>query len=262
MADSAAMDQFTTSDGVTLAYEYDDSAPGDLPPVLLLHGFGVNSQLSWVAPGVVDGLADLGRRTLMVDARGHGESAAPDGAQYGEPRMALDVRELLDELGLETYDLVGYSMGAITALLLTGDDPRVRRLVVGGIGAGVLEVGGLDTRELPPEMIVPALLADDPADPALHPLGIAWRSFADSVDADRLAIAAQLQATHRDGIDLGAITVPTMVLVGDNDNLAGRPELLADALRDGRVYRLPAADHLGAPSHPRFLTAISEFLAN
>ncbi|MBO9532787.1 MAG: alpha/beta hydrolase [Solirubrobacteraceae bacterium] len=274
------MERFTTSDGVAIAYDYDDSAPDGLPPVVLLHGFGVDSQINWGTPGIVDGLADADRKTVILDARGHGESGKPADAPrepaagepadapnepaagiYGEPRMALDVRELVDELGVESYDLVGYSMGAITALLIAAADPRVRRLVVGGVGAGVIEVGGLDTRELPPELIVPALLADDPTAAGLHPLGVAWRSFLDTAGADRVALAAQLQAAHKGGVDLNAITVPTMVLVGDSDNLARNPELLADALPDGRVYRLPAADHLGAPSHPRFLTAISDFLA-
>ncbi|MEH3054905.1 MAG: alpha/beta fold hydrolase [Patulibacter minatonensis] len=256
------MARFTTSDGVAIAYDYDDSAPADLPPVVLLHGFGVDAQSTWGGPGVVDGLADAGRRTLTIDARGHGESDQPaDAARYGEPRMALDVRELVDELGFEAYDLVGYSMGAITALLVAVDDSRVRRLVAGGIGAGLLEVGGMDRRELPPELIIPALLATDPAADGLHPLGVAWRSFVDTAGGDPVAIAAQLSVAHQDGVDLAAITIPTMVLAGDADNLARRPELVAEQLADGRVYKLPAADHLGAPSHPRFLTAIAGFLA-
>ncbi|MFT4035392.1 MAG: alpha/beta fold hydrolase [Patulibacter sp.] len=258
------MERFTTSDGVAIAYEYDDSAPGELGPVVLLHGFGVNSQLSWGGVGVVDGLADAGRRTLMIDARGHGESDAPhDPARYGEQRMARDVGELVDALGFGAYDLVGYSMGAVTALLVAADDRRVRRLVAGGVGAGVLETGGVDRRELPPELVVPALLADDPraAGTALHPLGTVWRSFVDTIGADRLALAAQLTAMHDGGVALASITAPTLVLAGASDNLAARPQLLADAIPQARLYQLPAADHLGAPSHPRFLPAITDFLA-
>ncbi len=171
---------------------------------------------------MVDGLADADRQTLMIDARGHGGSDKPhDPARYGEARMARDVRELIDELELESFDLVGYSMGAVTALLIAADDPRVRRLVVGGVGAGVLEIGGLDQRELPPALLVPAFLADDPAT-IEHPFGQAWRSFADTIDADVKALAAQAQAMHTAGVDLSAIRAPTLILIGDRDNLAVR----------------------------------------
>ena len=162
--DSALMARFTTSDGIAIAYDFDDSAPADLPPVVLLHGFAVNSQINWGATGVVDGLADQDRKTLTIDARGHGDSDTPhDPALYGEARMAQDVHELVDSLGLPSFDLVGYSMGSISALLLAARDRRVRRLVAGGVGAGVVEVGGLDQRELPGGILTNAFLAEDPA---------------------------------------------------------------------------------------------------
>ncbi len=254
------MARFTTSDGVTIAYEFDDSAPSDAPPIVLLHGFAVDSQITWQSSGVVDGLADADRQTLMVDARGHGESDKPhDPSLYGEARMAQDVRELIDELGWESYDLVGYSMGAISALLLAADDARVRRLVVGGVGAGVLEVGGLDQRELPAELLIPAFLAEDPAT-IEHPFGQAWRAFVETFDADVKALAAQAQAMHTAGVDLAAITVPTLILIGDRDNLAVRPQDLSRAIPGGRVRLVPQSDHLGAPSQPPFLDALVEFL--
>lgn len=254
------MERFRTSDGVEIAYDYDGSAPADLPPVVLLHGFAVSGQINWNGPGITDGLADAGRRTLVIDARGHGQSEKPhDPALYGEPRMAQDVQELIDHLGFEQYDLVGYSMGAITALLLAERDHRVRKLIASGVGAGVVEVGGLDQRELPAELIVPALLAEDPAT-IEHPLGQAWRGFATTLGADLGALAAQAQSIHTGGVSLSAITAPTLLLAGDRDNLAVRPQVVADEMRDAHVVLIPQADHLGAPSHPAFLAAIIEFL--
>jgi pimeloyl-ACP methyl ester carboxylesterase len=49
---------------------------------------------------------------------------------------------LLDLIGEPQFDLVGYSMGAVVALLVASEDARVRRLVVGGVGSGVVECGG------------------------------------------------------------------------------------------------------------------------
>ena len=56
------------------------------------------------------------------------------------------VSELADHLGFGAFDLVGYSMGGVTAVLVATRDPRIRRLVIGGIGSAVVELGGVDTR--------------------------------------------------------------------------------------------------------------------
>lgn len=256
------MPRFTTSDGVAIAYDYDDSAPGDAPPVVLLHGFAIDSTINWGTTGITDGLADAGRKTLTIDARGHGQSDTPaDPARYGEARMAEDVRELIDALEITSYDLVGYSMGAVAALLLAAHDHRVRRLVVGGVGAGIVEVGGLDQRELPGPILASAFLAEDPAT-IDHPLGQAWRAFVTTIGADLPALAAQVQAMHTGGVALSAIAAPTLLLSGDRDNLAARPEVLAERLQHAEIRRVPQADHLGAPSHPEFLAAIAAFLAD
>lgn len=254
------MATFTASDGVDLSYDYDDSAPAGLPPVVLLHGFAVSAQLNFGGPGLIDALADADRATITVDARGHGDSAKPDDpSAYGEARMAEDVRELLDHLEVERYDVVGYSMGAVTAVLLASTDPRVRRLVLGGVGAGIVELGGVDQRELPPELLIAAMHADDPAE-IEHPFGQAWRAFVDTVEADRPALAHQAAAMHAAPIELEHITAATLVLAGSADGLASRPEVLTAAI-PGATLELLEADHLGAVRHPRFVPAIVEFLA-
>jgi pimeloyl-ACP methyl ester carboxylesterase len=51
-------------------------------------------------------------------------------------------------------DLVGYSMGAIVSLIYASGGERVRRLVVGGVGAGVIECGGVDRRAVSNESIL------------------------------------------------------------------------------------------------------------
>ena len=136
-------------------------ARGELPPVVLLHGFASSAHGTWVRPGVVAALVAAGREVVGIDARGHGESGKPrEPRYYGEPAMAGDVRAVADALGLGRYDLAGYSMGAIVALLAAAADRRVRRLVVGGIGAGVVELGGLDTRRVGQDALVAALEAE------------------------------------------------------------------------------------------------------
>lgn len=253
------MDRFTASDGTQIAYEYDDSAPGDAPPVVLLHGFAVSGHLNFGGPGLIDALADGDRRTLVIDARGHGESDKPhDPALYGEARMAQDVRELIDELAFDAYDVIGYSMGSVTAAILASQDQRVRRLVLGGVGAGIVECGGLDSREMPPDLIEQAMRAPTAAD-AAHPFGAVWRGFADEVGADPVALACQIAASHRTPIALDQITADTLVIVASKDGLANRPQTLAGAIKDAQ-YRVFEGDHLGVVRHPDWNPAIVEFV--
>ena len=98
----------------------------DLPPVVLHHGFVVDANTNWVAPGIVDALLGAGRRVLAPDARGHGQSGKPhDRDSYGEQRMARDLAVLLDVSGEPQIDLVGYSMGAIVSLIFASEDSEL-----------------------------------------------------------------------------------------------------------------------------------------
>jgi pimeloyl-ACP methyl ester carboxylesterase len=255
------MRQFTATDGLTIAYHEWGAGNRDngRPPVVLHHGFAVDAQLNWVDPGVVDALVRAGRHVVAPDARGHGRSAKPhDPACYGEARMAEDLGTLFDEIGAREVHLVGYSMGAIVALLTAARDQRVNHLVVGGAGAGAVELGGLDTRAVPSEAIVAALTTQDPSR-IEHDMERGFRALADATGADRLALAAQAAAIHTGAIDFTAITAPALIIAGADDPLAVRPHVLAGALPDARLQVLPG-DHLGAVLDPGFAAAIVAFL--
>ena len=173
--------------------------------------------------------------------------------------MAGDLLALFDLIGAEQLDLVGYSMGAVVSLLVAARDRRVRRLVVGGVGAAVVELGGVDTRVVAPAAIVAALTLDEPG--AIGDAGAeAFRRLADASGADRVALAAQASRRHAEPIELARIVAPTLVLAGDADPLATRPQVLADAIPDARLEVL-SGDHLGAVGDPRFASLIVEHLA-
>lgn len=251
--------RFTTSDGIGIAYRTWGSGDG-LPPVLLHHGFIANAELNWVLTGVVDALVAAGRSVVAHDARGHGRSDTPhDPALYGEARMASDVTELADHLGLTAFDLVGYSMGGVTATITATQEPRVRRLVIGGIGCAVVELGGVDTRVMDRDALADVLEQDEPG-PQQDETISAFRGFVDAVGGDRLALAAQARSVHRQPIPLDRITAPTLVLVGADDHLATRPEVLAAAIGDCRVEVVPG-DHMGALMDPAFTPALIAHLA-
>jgi len=253
------VNRFTSFDGTGIAYRtWNDDAPG--PPVLLHHGFISDAELNWVSPGVVDALVGAGRSVVAHDARGHGRSDKPhDPAAYGEATMVRDLGALADHLDLDEFDLGGYSMGAVVALLAATQDRRIRRLLVGGVGAGIVEAGGVDSRELRLEAVADAMETDDPSTIS-DPTARLFRRFADAVDGDRLAYAAHARAAHRSGIPLERITAPTMLVVGDADALAARPEVLTDAIPDAELVVVPG-NHLDAVADPAFIAAATRFLA-
>jgi pimeloyl-ACP methyl ester carboxylesterase len=257
---TAVVRRFRTWDGIELAYqEWGESAP--TPPVVLHHGFVADANANWVRPGVVDALLAAGHRVIAPDARGHGRSEKPhDPARYGEQRMARDLAVLFEVVGESQMDLVGYSMGAIVSLIFSVDEARVRRLVVGGVGSGVIECGGVDRRSISNESIIAVLSTEDPS--TLKEPGPAafFRTLADAVGADREALVAQASSVYRGHIALERISAPTLVLAGDDDPLAVRPELLAEAIPDATV-KIVSGDHGAAVADPRFAASIVDFLA-
>ncbi len=232
----------------------------DLPPVVLHHGFVVDANTNWVAPGIVEALLGAGRRVLAPDARGHGQSGKPhDPASYGEQRMARDLAVLLDVCGEPQIDLVGYSMGAIVSLIFASEDKRVRRLVVGGVGSGVVECGGVDRRAIPNDTIIEALSVEDPS--TLRESGAtSFRVLADALGADREAMVAQASSIYRGDIGLSRISARTLVLAGEDDPLAIRPSVLCEAIPEATLMML-TGNHIGAIADPDFARSIVDFLA-
>ena len=247
------MDRVPSFDGTRIAY----TAQGSGPAVLLLHGFAADQHLNWARPGVIDALIGAGRRVIATDARGHGASDKPhDPDRYGGDTMVRDARAVLDHLGVERVDVVGYSMGAMVAARLVPDEPRARTLVLGGVGATVTppRTGGRA-----PEAIATALLSDD-ASSIDNLSGKAFREFADSTGADRQALAALSRSSALQfDVRFDAITIPTLVVAGAEDTLIKSPRELADRLPSARSVTV-AGDHLGAPYDPAFSKAIADFL--
>jgi pimeloyl-ACP methyl ester carboxylesterase len=172
--------------------------------------------------------------------------------------MAADLRRLFDLSGVDQVDLVGYSMGALVSLLTASQDARVRRLVVGGVGAGIVERDGLSSRVAARSTIAAALRLPD-AGSIQDPIARRFRGLADVVGTDREALAACAEASFSRSVPFDQITAPTLVLVGDEDPLAVRPEVLAAAIPHAQL-RLISGDHLGAVTNPAFAPAIVEFL--
>lgn len=241
-------------DGVDIAYL--DEGAGD--PILLIHGFASNKTINWVYPGWIDLLVKSGRRVIAVDNRGHGESSKLyDPAAYGAPIMAEDARKLLDHLGIERTDVMGYSMGARISAFLTLNHPdRVNRVIFGGLGYGMVSGVG------DPEPIATALEAERLQD-VTDRTGRAFRAFADQTQSDRLALAACIRSSRQkiSEADVAGITRPALIAVGTKDDIAGSPQRLADLMRDARILEIPNRDHMVAVGDKVYKQGVLDFLA-
>lgn len=113
-------------------------------PLLLLHGF-TGSVATW-AP--YQPIWTAQRQTIAIDIIGHGASDSPeDPERYGLGRGAADLLALLDRLGIEQIDLLGYSMGARLALHLATTAPaRVRTLILESGSPGLADSAERDAR--------------------------------------------------------------------------------------------------------------------
>ena len=80
-------------------------------------------------------------------------------------------------------------------------------------------------------------------------------------DADPLALAALMEAGRGPLMagDLAAVTCPTLVVLGEND-FAGPPDPLVEALPDARLVVLPRTDHFATPKSFKFIDAALAFL--
>ena len=247
------------SDGVRIAFI--DVAPEtrDLgEPILLIHGFASTHRINWVNPRWVDTLTRAGRRVIAFDNRGHGESAKLyEPASYRSDRMACDGANLLDRLGVERADVMGYSMGArIGAFLALSAPSRVRSLILGGLGAHLVQGVGL------PVNIANAMEAkslDDLSDPVQR----MFRVFADQTKSDRAALAACIRGSRQtlNPAGVARIACPVLVAVGTRDPIAGDPHTLAAMLPHGKAFDIQGRDHNLAVGDKSFKAAALEFLA-
>src|SRR3954465_7487414 len=108
--------------GVSLHYEEHGSGE----PLVLLHGgLGAGEMFGTIMPSL-----SATRRVIAVDLQAHGGTADVD-RPLRPQTMADDVAALIEHLGLERADVMGYSLGGHVALRTAIQHPqRVRRLVL------------------------------------------------------------------------------------------------------------------------------------
>lgn len=216
-------------------------------PVVLVHGLGGSAADTWQSNGWMDLIQDAGRPALGIDLLGHGTADKPH-----DPEAYNDMHQhVLDALPDEPVDAIGFSLGAMTLLRCAIEAPeRFSRLVLTGVGKNLFESGDHH------KDIVDAI--DGKGDPT-DPFSRYFADLASNPDSDSDALRALMQrdAKRLTPADLVPVTMPVLVLLGDND-FAGPADPLVDALPDARFVELRRCDHFATP---RSMQCLEEALA-
>ncbi len=257
-----------TANGININYSLD--GPASAPVVMLSHSLATNlsmwdPQMPALTPRY---------RVLRYDTRGHGGTDAPDGA-YSLDQLAEDARALLRALGIGRTHFIGLSMGGFIGQILAlkypqmlqslvlcdttsrvpADakpmwDERIRVAKTQGMGPHVEPTVGrwftAPFLELHPNVVNPLRQMIRATKPAGY-IGCCH------------AIAA-LDLTDR----LDAITVPTLVIVGEDD--PGTPvaasRTIHERIKGSELVILKSASHLSNMEQPEaFNWAVTAFLA-
>ena len=246
------------SDGVHIAYQVVGDGPLDL---VVVPGFVSHLDVMWEHPTVVrmlDRLASFAR-VIVFDKRGTGASDRADDLPDVDQRM-LDVKAVVDELGLEQPALFGVSEGSAMAIVFAATYPeRVRALVLFGSYAHIFA-----TDDHPYGVAIEDhdRWADHLTSHWGTGVGLEW--FAPSIAGDpaerewwarlqRLSAspraAEQLLKSHmlvdaRSALPL--VSVPTLVMHRTNDRLVdiALAREVADGIEGATFVEFPGDDHL------------------
>lgn len=238
-------------DGCRIHYQVTGRASA--PPVLLIQGLGMDKH-GWDLQRLV---FSWRYRVIAMDNRGAGRSDKPY-EPYSLDQMAGDAVAVLDELGVARAHVVGASMGgAITQILAVTHPTRVRSLTLvctscrnrswrkellagwaqradtDGVGAMSSEAARWVIGPRSFRRLVPVL-------GWLGPLGFGRTSHAFAAQV-RAIVAADDTLADR----LGAIVVPTLVIVGNQDILTprGDSEELAERIPTAELVVISGAAH-------------------
>jgi len=257
--------------GTPFAYREMGTAAG-VPLVLLQH---ITGNLDDWDPAVLDGLA-AERRVITVGLRGVGRSGGitPDSFEA----MATDTAAFVEALGLDTVDLLGFSLGGMVAQVVAEQRPDlVRRIILAGTGPagdpGPATWGAdLQTAIAQAQGNPKPILFFSPTS-ASQAAGAAFLARLDERTEDRdtpasnetigaqLTAAAKWESTSSAG--LAKVDKPVLVVNGDNDIM--EPTIssfhLAQLLPNAQLAIYPDSGHGGIfQYHEVFVQQALDFL--
>jgi len=230
---------------------------GDGFPLLCFNGFGC---ANWLLRDAAVHLSDLGS-FVLPDNRGMGKS--PDcNVNYTIADLARDGLNLMDDLGIDEFSVLGYSMGGFIAQSLYMMAPkRVKAMVLmctTGPGEGFKELPPVseemlkDLYRMSPKVMVESNLkmTMNPLFPSKYP-----SRFKKLVEQrlNHLAALDQILLQHRavgnflkHPIDLETIACPTLIMSGEGDRFVNpeNSQILGKRIPNSEVVLIEGTDHL------------------
>jgi pimeloyl-ACP methyl ester carboxylesterase len=264
-----------------MRFHYLDWGTAGLPPVVFLHGGGLNAH-TW---DLVCAALRRERHCLALDQRGHGESEWSPEMDYATQSHAADLQAFVDALQLERFVLVGMSLGGVNALAWAGrHGRRLAGLVLVDVGPevrfdGVRKIAAFTSDATPldsVEQFVDRALTFNPRRnrellrrSLLHNLRrmpdgrFMWkydqRHRGRPADPDAYARRRELLWSAVDTVEC-----PTLVVRGAQSDVFHDEdaEALASRLQRGRWVRIEGAGHTVQGDNPAgLLVSLREFLA-
>lgn len=226
------------------------AAYGGGPPVVLLHG-GLGHAGNWGHQ--VPALLDAGYCAVVIDSRGQGRSTH-DARPYSYDLMAADTRAVLDALGIPQAAFIGWSDGAATSLVLARNTPN-RAAGVFFFACNVDETGTLPFRPTP---VIDRIYNHHVRDYVrLSPTPGGFEAMRDDLNV------MQAAQPNYGPDELAEITVPTWVVIGENEEFIRREhaEYMARTIPGARFELLPGVSHFAPLQRPAaFNRLVLDFL--
>jgi pimeloyl-ACP methyl ester carboxylesterase len=231
------------ANGIDISY----TVEGAGPPLVMLHGATSTAAEDWAAQRP---LFRKAFRLYLVDARGHGGTKWDVRDGFSRDVLVEDLLAFVDALGLRTFHVVGFSMGAMTALTFATRHPqRLRTAIIAGIDVVREPRTSVARRLMDPERI----LREEPEwaaqlerrhSPVQGPG--AWQRLLPAIVED--VATTPLLAPE----ELRRIRLPVLLTYGDRDVFVPADHAVAihRQLPDSRLLIAPDSPHQVMVSQP------------
>ena len=232
---------FVEHDGARIWY----AAYGYGSPVILLHG-GLGHSGNWGYQ--VPALIESGFQAILIDSRGHGHSTR-DQRPYSYDLMASDVSAVMDALHLEKAGFVGWSDGAVIALILASKAPER----TAGVFFFACNMDPTGTKEFEFTPLVERCFNRHVKDYAqLSSTPDKFNEFSEAVGL------MQRTQPNYSADDLVRVEIPVAIVLGEHDEFIQREhtEYLARTIPNAEFIFLPGVSHFAPLQRPAQFNAV------